>query len=138
MRWKDRWFPNAEWAVLLALLAEIAVFAAIAPRFASATNAVEILRLSVELGLLVIALTPIVISGGIDLSVGAVIGLAAVTFGTAFHDWGLPIAAAAGCALMVGGLCGALNAFLIARLGLPPLIVTLGSIVGVSRDSPKG
>ena len=60
MRWKERWFPNAEWAVLLALLAEIAIFAAIAPRFASATNAVEVLRLSVELGLLVVALTPIV------------------------------------------------------------------------------
>ncbi len=137
MRWKDRWFPNAEWAVLLALLAEIAIFAAIAPRFASATNAVEILRLSVELGLLVAALTPIVISGGIDLSVGAVIGLAAVTFGTAFHDWELPLVAAAGCALMVGALCGGLNAFLIARLGLPPLIVTLGSM-SVFRGLAEG
>jgi rhamnose transport system substrate-binding protein len=137
MRWKDRWFPNAEWAVLLAVLAEIAIFAAIAPRFASATNAVEILRLSVELGLLVVALTPIVISGGIDLSVGAVIGLAAVTFGTAFHDWKLPLVAAAGCALMVGALCGGLNAFLIARLGLPPLIVTLGSM-SVFRGVAEG
>ncbi len=137
MRWKDRWFPNAEWAVLLALLAEIAIFAAIAPRFASATNAVEILRLSVELGLLVAALTPIVISGGIDLSVGAVIGLAAVTFGTAFHDWKLPPVAAAGCALLVGALCGGLNAFLIARLGLPPLIVTLGSM-SVFRGLAEG
>jgi rhamnose transport system substrate-binding protein len=137
MRWKDRWFPNAEWAVLLALFAEIAIFAAIAPRFASATNAVEILRLSVELGLLVAALTPIVISGGIDLSVGAVIGLAAVTFGTAFHDWKLPLVAAAGCALMVGALCGGLNAFLIARLGLPPLIVTLGSM-SVFRGLAEG
>jgi rhamnose transport system permease protein len=137
MRWNDRWFPNAEWAVLLALLAEIAIFAAIAPRFASATNAVEILRLSVELGLLVAALTPIVISGGIDLSVGAVIGLAAVAFGTAFHDWELPLVAAAGCALMVGALCGGLNAFLIARLGLPPLIVTLGSM-SVFRGLAEG
>jgi rhamnose transport system permease protein len=137
MRWKERWFPNAEWAVLLALLAEIAIFAAIAPRFASATNAVEILRLSVELGLLVVALTPIVISGGIDLSVGAVIGLAAVTFGTAFHDWKLPLVAAAGCALMVGALCGGLNALLIARLGLPPLIVTLGSM-SVFRGLAEG
>ena len=56
MRWQ-RWFPNGEWVVLAALLAEIAVFAAIAPRFASVANAVEILRLCVELGLLAVALT---------------------------------------------------------------------------------
>ena len=137
MRWNARWFPNGEWIVLVALAAECAVFTAIAPRFASITNLVEILRLSVELGLLAVALTPIVISGGIDLSVGAVIGLAAVTFGTAFHDWGLPVAAAAACALMVGALCGVLNGLLIARLGLPPLIVTLGSL-SVFRGIAEG
>ena len=136
MRWQ-RWFPNGEWVVLAALLAEIAVFAAIAPRFASVANAVEILRLCVELGLLAVALTPVVISGGIDLSGGAVIGLAAVTFGTAFHDWGLPLWAAAASALIVGALCGGLNAVLIARLGLPALIVTLGSM-SVFRGIAEG
>ena len=136
MRWQ-RWFPNGEWVVLAALLAEVALFAAIAPRFASVANVVEILRLSVELGLLAIALTPVVISGGIDLSGGAVIGLAAVTFGTAFHDWGLPVGAAAASALVVGALCGGLNAVLIARLGLPPLIVTLGSM-SVFRGIAEG
>ena len=137
MRWRQRWFPNGEWVVLLALLAEVAVFSAIAPQFSSIANVVEILRLSVELGLLAIALTPVVISGGIDLSVGAVMGLSAVAFGTAFHDWGLPIVAAAGCALIVGSLCGSLNAFLIAALGLPPLIVTLGSL-SVFRGIAEG
>ncbi len=136
MRWQ-RWFPNGEWVVLAALLAEIAVFAAVAPRFASVANAVEILRLCVELGLLAVALTPVVISGGIDLSGGAVIGLAAVTFGTAFHDWELPLWAAAASALSVGVLCGGLNAVLIARLGLPALIVTLGSM-SVFRGIAEG
>ena len=136
MRWQ-RFFPNGEWVVLIALLAEIAVFAAIAPRFASVVNLVEILRLSVELGLLAVALTPVVISGGIDLSGGAVIGLAAVTFGTAFHDWGLPLWAAAAAALIVGVFCGGLNAVLIARLGLPALIVTLGSM-SVFRGIAEG
>jgi rhamnose transport system permease protein len=79
----------------------------------------------------------VVISGGIDLSSGAVIGLAAVTFGTAFHDWGLPLWAAAASALVVGVLCGGLNAVLIARLGLPALIVTLGSM-SVFRGIAEG
>jgi rhamnose transport system permease protein len=54
-------------------------------------------------------------------------GLAAVVFGAAWRDWGLPLPAAAAVALLLGGTGGALNALLISRLNLPPLIVTLGS-----------
>ena len=108
------------------------LFAAIAQNFFTLGNFFEILRLSVELGLLALALTPVIVSGGIDLSVGSMMGLAAVLFGAAYHDWGLPIGgaarrAAAGCA------GGALNALLIARFNIPPLIVTLGTFLVVSR-----
>jgi rhamnose transport system permease protein len=115
------------WAVLAALALEVALFSLIAPNFATAGNAFEIARLSVELGLLAIALTPVLITGGIDLSVGSMMGLAAVVFGAAYRDWELPIAAAAAASLLVGSAGGALNAFLVARLGIPPLIVTLGT-----------
>ena len=54
-------------------------------------------------------------------------GLAAVVFGIAWHDWQLPLPLAAACALLVGAAGGALNAMLIAR-SVPPLIVTLGSL----------
>ncbi len=90
-------------------------------------NIFEIARLSVELGLLAIALTPILVTGGIDLSVGSMMGLAAVLFGAAYRDWHLPIPLAACVSLAAGALGGALNAFLIARLNIPPLIVTLGT-----------
>src|SRR5439155_7805780 len=66
--------------------------------------------------------------GGIDLSVGSLLGLAAVVFGAAYHDWHLPILAAAAAALMAGAAGGALNALLVAGLGVPSLIVTLGSM----------
>ena len=68
-------------SLALFLIAEIALFSVIAARFASVDNAVEVLRFSVELGLLAIALTPILVSGGIDLSVGSMMGLAAVGAG---------------------------------------------------------
>jgi rhamnose transport system permease protein len=110
-----------------ALVAEVAVFAIIAPNFFTPGNFFEIARLNVELGLLAIALTPILITGGIDLSVGAMMGLAAVCFGAAWQDFQLPIAAAAVVAMAVGAAGGGLNAFLVSRLGLPPLIVTLGT-----------
>jgi rhamnose transport system substrate-binding protein len=122
-----RALSNGEWILLLALGAEVALFAAIAQNFFTLGNLFEIVRLSVELGLLAIALTPVIVSGGIDLSVGSMMGLAAVLFGAAYHDWGLPLPAAATVALLAGCAGGALNALLVARFNIPPLIVTLGT-----------
>jgi rhamnose transport system permease protein len=128
MHWSKRWFPNNEWILLLALLAEVALFSAIAPYFATVANFFEVTRLSVELGLLAIALTPVLITGGIDLSVGAMMGLAAVVFGVAAKDWNLPIGVAAAISLLTGVAGGSLNGVLVARFGIPPLIVTLGTL----------
>jgi len=116
-----------QWALLGALLVEIIVFGVSSPAFLTWTNGMEILRFSVELGLLVVALTPILITGGIDLSVGSTIGLVAVTFGLAWQNLHLSIPAAAALALLVALLCGVVNAALIASLNLPALIITLGT-----------
>ncbi|HEX7086382.1 MAG TPA: substrate-binding domain-containing protein [Vicinamibacterales bacterium] len=122
----DRMRHEVGLAAVLAI--EIAVFATIAPNFATAPNAAEIVRLAVEVGLLALVLTPIVVTGGIDLSVGALLGLCAVTLGALWRDLGCPIGAAAAGALAVGAAGGLLNAWLIAGRGLPPLMVTLGSL----------
>ena len=118
---------RSELALLLLLAAEIAVFGVAGKSFLSVANAFEILRLSVELGLLAIALTPIVVSGGIDLGVGSMMGLSAVVLGLLWRDAHLPIGVAAVAALAVGAAGGGLTAFLVARLGLPSLVVTLGT-----------
>ena len=68
--WRERLFPNNEWVLLVVLLIECSVFSVTGNNFLSTSNAFEITRLSVEIGLLALALTPIIISGGIDLSVG--------------------------------------------------------------------
>ena len=109
-----RWFPNGEWILLLAVLAESAMFSAIADNFLTWGNFFEITRASVEIGLLALALTPVIVSGGIDLSVGSTMGLSAVVFGAVWEHWQSPVLAA-GLALLVGAICGALNALLIAR-----------------------
>jgi rhamnose transport system substrate-binding protein len=114
-------------ALAAALIVEVAIFAVVAPNFFTLANFFEIARLNAELGLLAVALTPILIAGGIDLSVGAMMGLAAVCFGAAWRDLQLPIPAAAASALAVGCMGGGLNAVLISRLRLPALIVTLGT-----------
>src|SRR5215211_4510144 len=79
--WRERWFPNGEWVLLAALAFEILIFSSLGGNFFSAANFFEVIRLSVELGLLALALTPVMITGGIDLSVGSMMGLAAVVFG---------------------------------------------------------
>ena len=126
--WRRRWFPNGEWALLLVLVAEIGFFSVLAPNFLTVGNFFEITRFSAELGLLAVALTPVIVAGGIDLSVGAMMGLAAVSLGAAHQTWHLPLPVAAAFALLVGVAGGSLNAWLIARLGLPALIVTLGTL----------
>ena len=115
-------------AILLALIAaEVLVFSQIGTNFFTLGNAFEVLRLSVEIGLLAVALTPVIVAGGIDLSVGSLMGLSAVLFGTFWRDLRLPIAVAAPLTLGVGALAGGLNGLLITRLRIPALIVTLGS-----------
>jgi len=128
MRALRAWFPNGEWAPLLALVVAVPIFSALSPAFLTLPNAFEITRVSVELGLLAIALTPVVITGGIDLSVGSIMGLTAVVFGMVSREWELATPVAVVAALLVGLIGGALNATLIARLGIPALIVTLGTL----------
>lgn len=120
-------FPNGEWALLLALLAEIGIFSLTAPNFFSRANFFEIVRFSVELGLIAAALTPVIITGGIDLSAGSTMGLAAVALGALWRDAHWPLSAAAAAALGIGVGVGALNGALISRLKIPALVVTLGS-----------
>ncbi len=123
----ERWFPNREWILLIALAVEAAIFSITGENFFSIANFFEIVRLSVELGLLALALTPVIVTGGIDLSVGSMMGLAAVIFGASWHDLGLPLPVAILLALIAGCLGGALNAVFITRLRIPAIIVTLGT-----------
>ncbi len=122
--------------LLLALAMEIVYFSVAGKNFFTVENGLEILRVSVEIGLLAVALTPVIISGGIDLSVGALMGLCAVTFGKLWLDEDLHarlgfdpgLAGAILATFAVGALAGLLNGLLITRLRIPPLIVTLGSM----------
>lgn len=126
--WRERWSPNGELVLLAALAVEVLVFSVLAPNFFSVENLFEVIRLSVEVGLLSLAMTPIIITGGIDLSVGSMMGLAAVVFGSCFSDLHLAVGTAIAATLGIGLAGGLLNAVLITRFRIPALIVTLGSM----------
>lgn len=112
-------------AILLAL--EVAVFCVIGRGFVTGENAFDVVRLSVEVGLLALAMTPVIVTGGIDLSVGSLMGLCAVLFGKMSQTAGLPLLLSAVLTLAAGALAGGVNALLVTGLRIPPLIVTLGS-----------
>lgn len=65
--------------------------------------------------------------GGIDLSVGAIVSLAGMVFGFTYGQWGWPLWLAIVATAAFGGLCGALNGFLVASIGFPALIATLAT-----------
>lgn len=116
-----------ERGLAVGLVLEIALFSLIGWHFFTPGNAGEIVRASAEIGLLALALTPVIVTGGIDLSVGSLLGLCAVVLGVTWRDAGWPMPAAAAAAILAGAAGGGLNALLVARLGIPPLIVTLGT-----------
>src|SRR5438045_1524160 len=136
-----RLFPNNEWVLLVVLLVECLIFSVSGNNFATTGNAFEITRLSVEIGLLALIMTPIIITGGIDLSVGSMMGLSAVVMGGLWRDAGLSMPVAIAITLAVGLLGGALNAAMITKLKAPPLIVTLGTFSlfrGIAEGLTRG
>lgn len=133
--WKALLFRH-ETLLLLVLVAEWLLFyhfgtttnrRGVVVGFGTLDRQFDILRHSCEIGLLALALTPVILTAGIDLSVGSLLGLCAVLFGQLWHDGGLSVTMAAGCTLVFGAIGGGLNAGLITGLRLPPLIVTLGT-----------
>ncbi len=116
-----------ELVLLAVIVLEVLYFSSVGRNFSAPANIANILRQSAEIGLLALVMTPVILTSGIDLSVGSLVGLCAVSFGMLWKDAALPPAVAAVGAITIGALGGGLNATLITRLNLPPLIVTLGT-----------
>jgi ribose transport system permease protein len=109
------------------LLIMVIVFASLSDVFLTQRNLVNILQQSSINGCIAIGMTLVIISGGIDLSVGPVAALAAVLSSTMLMA-GVPVPIIILVALAVGLACGCLNGVLIAYAGLQPFIVTLGTL----------
>ena len=127
--------------VLLALLAGGLLLAAEwKPPFVHWRTQLLLSRHLWEVAILAIALTPIIIAGGIDLSVGSMMGLCAVAFGISHRMTG-DVATAVAASLAVGCLAGATNGWLVARWHMHPLIVTLatyGAFRGIAEGASQG
>lgn len=112
---------------LLTLLA-LAVLATQTDKFFTVDNLLNQGRLMTEVGLIATAMTFVIITGGIDLSVGSILGLVAILMGVFWKNLGLPLPVAIGFAMCFGTLAGFLNGVIITRFNVPPLIATLGTL----------
>ena len=114
--------------VTVALLIMCAVMSVLQPQaFASSENFYNITRNFAFIGIMALGMTTVIVTGGIDLSVGSVMGLAAIAAGIVLQDAG-PWWLAMGAGLATGFVAGAVNGTLIAWVGLPPFVVTLGTL----------
>jgi ribose transport system permease protein len=111
------------------LLALMVFFSVASPNFLQADNMVSILQSTAVNGVLAIACTFVIITGGIDLSVGTLMTFCAVMAGVFLTFWGLPIYAGIFAAVFFGALCGFTSGVLIAKLRIPPFIATLGMMM---------
>ncbi|NND20794.1 MAG: ABC transporter permease, partial [Silicimonas sp.] len=99
------------------------------PFFLTVQNQVNLFQLSIEKVIVASIMTLIIINGEIDLSVASIMGLAACAFGWLFQA-GMPAGGAIVLVLLVGVICGAWNAFWVAWVGIPSLVVTLAMLIG--------
>ena len=95
------------------------------PHFLTTANLLNVVEQSTLIGIIAVGMTFVILTAGIDLSVGSIVALAGVAMGTAFRA-GLPMFAAALTGLAVGLACGLANGGFITLGRLPPFIATLG------------
>jgi len=117
-----------ETVLAMLIVAVLLVLAQQSDRFFTAENLLNQGRLSAELGLISLTMTFVIVTGGIDLSVGSILGLGAIMVGVFWKNVGLPLPLAMVLAVGVGGLCGLGNGLIITRFRVPPLIATLATL----------
>src|SRR5262252_3041437 len=126
-----------ETAVLVGLVVVLGLFGAlIGPQFFRAANLELIARQTVIVCVAALGMTMVIVSGGIDLSVGSIVALSTVVTAVILRNGASPIVAALG-AVVVGALCGTVNGLLVTQLRVVPFIVTLGTMLLV-RGAAKG
>lgn len=115
--------------VPLTLLLVAFLFSLFAPHFLSYANLTNIIRQNAILAIIAAGTTMIIIGGGIDLSMGAVVGLATVVTIKPMVSWGWPIPLAILLGLAIGLIVGLCNGVLAQKLHIPALVATLGTML---------
>ena len=115
-----------KYGLLLSLVLLGAVLTLKTDRFLTADNLTNVLRQSAINGIISVGMMMVILTRGIDLSVGSVLALSTVVGADMLKNAGMPFPQAIGVTLLVGSAAGALNGVMVAWLDIPPFIATLG------------
>ena len=129
---KSAAFSQGTWQKILAfasLIALMTVFSIASENFLQRDNLIGILQATAVNGVLAVAVTFVIITGGIDLSVGTLMTFCAVVAGVFLTYWGLPMPVGIVAAIAAGALSGSVSGILIAKMKIPPFIATLGMMM---------
>ena len=121
-------------SILFGLFAIVVIFSALEPGYLSVYNILTVLEQASVTGILTIGVTFIIITAGIDLSFGAMLGLSAVVAGAVVMATGSLLLSCV-AALSIGLFCGLPNGLIITQIGVTPLIATLGSMSLISGSA---
>ena len=119
--------PARQFGTLIGLLALCAILWILTPYFMTVSNLLNVAEQTSINAIVAVGMTFVILSGGIDLSVGSIVALSGVVLGTSLQA-GHSLAVALPLSLAVGLLCGLANGALVSWGGLPPFIVTLGTM----------
>ena len=108
------------------LVVMLGFFSLFAPNFAAWNNMVNIMQATAVNGVLGVAVSFVIISGGIDLAVGTMMTLTAVMAGIVLTNWGMPLPIGILGAMLAGAIAGSVSGITVAKLKIPPFIATLG------------
>ena len=122
-----KWLRHETVLAVLTIVA-LTVLASLSDKFFTVENLLNQGRLMSEVGLVALAMTFVIVTGGIDLSVGSILGLTAILLGVFWKNLGLPLPAAMLAALACGTFAGWVNGVIITRFSVPPLIATLATL----------
>jgi inositol transport system permease protein len=115
-----------QFGIVIALMLIGAALAAATPSFFTAANLINVVRQIAINGILAVGVTFVLLTGGVDLSLGSVVALAGVIAAGFAHPGDYPVVVAAAMGILAGTACGATNGLVITRGGVAPFIVTLG------------
>ncbi|MEA4897450.1 ABC transporter permease [Bacillota bacterium Meth-B3] len=134
-------FNSSTLTIFVIFVIMCAFMAAVSPAFIKITNVLSTARSFSAIAIAGVGVSMIIITGGIDLSLGSVYGLAGVVSALAITSWGVPLIPALALGIAVGCVVGALNGLMVVYLKLPPFIATLGTMQiarGVCYIATKG